>query len=347
MELMNTSDLKKLARAAARKTSLTFSVNGKEESFNEQAVNAALREQFQLLAPDYYSFERNKITIFELISETLDEILPRRVMEQFAQFADVQTIAQGDKAVFRLRVTEAARLRAKAFVTRVGLAGRYETMMLEGRELTVGTSAIGYAIRLGFEEFLDGRYSFADFTDIMAEGMDDYIYAEIAKALDSAVSELPVANSYVAAGFDEGKMDELLAISDSYGVGASTIYCTREFAATMLPQDKFVSDEMKNRLWANGYLGDYKGHSVIILQQSMVDATNAEKVIDPAKAYIFANVGEKPVKVVFEGQTAVRTVTDNDDWSQDLQTYKKFGVAVFSNPSICVYNNTNLKKATR
>ena len=43
----------------------------------------------------------------------------------------------------------------------------------------------------------------------------------------------------------------------------------------------------------------------------------------------------------------VRTITDNDDWSTDMQTYKKFGVAVFSNPSICCYTNTELKKAVR
>ena len=52
----------------------------------------------------------------------------------------------------------------------------------------------------------------------------------------------------------------------------------------------------------------------------------------------------QPVKVVFEGQTAVRTTSENDDWSTDLQTYKKFGVAVFTNPSICSYQNTALKK---
>lgn len=117
----------------------------------------------------------------------------------------------------------------------------------------------------------------------------------------------------------------------------------------MLPQDKFVSDDMKNRLWRDGWLGDYKGHSVIMLEQSMVDETNTEKVVDPSKAYIFASIAgnEKPVKIVFEGQTAVRTITDNDDWSTDMQTYKKFGVAVFSNPSICCYTNTELKKAVR
>lgn len=348
MELMKFDELKKLARAATKNTPLTFSVNGNEESFDVDTVNRTLREQFNLLAGDYRLFRRNEVAVYELIENTIDEILPVKVMQQFEQFADVQTIAQGDKAVFKLRITEAARKRAKAFVTRVGLAGRYETMMLDGKELEVATSAIGYAIRIGFEEFLDGRYSFADFTDIMLEGVDEYIYAEILKALAQTVEQLPTANKYVGAGFDETKMDELLAISDSYGNGTSAIYCTREFASTMKPASAdWASSAMKEELFRKGFFADYKGHPVIILQQSMVDETNTEKVVNPSQAYIFASVGEKPVKIVFEGQTAVRTVSDNDDWSTDLQTYKKFGVAVFSNPSICSYQNTALKKSTR
>lgn len=345
--LMKFEQIRQLAKAAAHNQALTFSVNDAEESFEAGAVNNALREQFNLLAGDYKTFRRHKNDVFELIEETIDEILPVKVMAQYEQFAEVKSIDQSDKATFKLKITEAARKRAKAFVTRVGLAGRYETMMLDGRELEVATSAIGYAIRIGFEEFLDGRYSFADFTDIMVEGMNEYIYEEIAKALANAVETLPAANKYTGAGFEEAKMDELLAISDSYGNGTSAIYCTKEFASTMKPASAdWASDSMKDTLFRQGYFTDYKGHPVIILQQSMVDETNAEKVLDPSQAYILASVGEKPVKVVFEGQTAVKTHEDNDDWSTDLQTYKKFGVAVFSNPSICSYKNTNLKKAT-
>lgn len=347
MELMKFDELNKLARAAIHNTPLTFSVNGSDESFDVDTINRTLREQFNLLSGDYKLARRNAIAVYELIENTIDEVLPVKVAQQFEQFADIQTIAQGDKAIFRLRITEASRRRAKAFVTRVGLAGRYETMMLDGKELEVPTSAVGYAIRIGFEEFLDGRYSFADFTDIMLEGMDEFIYTEILKALTSAVTTLPQANKYAGTGFDEAKMDELLAISDSYGTGTSTIYCTREFASTMKPATAdWASDSMKDSLFRNGYFTDYKGHPVVILQQSMVDETNAEKVVDPSRAYIFASVGEKPVKIVFEGQTAVRTTNENDDWSTDLQTYKKFGVAVFSNPSICSYQNTALKKTT-
>lgn len=343
MELMNREDLFKLAKAAAHNTPLTYSSN---ENYSAEMVNDALRTQFELLGGSLQAFRRNKNTIFELIENTIDEILPNKVMQQYERFADVQAVAQGDQAIFKLRITEAARKRAKAFVTRVGLAGRYETFQLDGTELRVATSAIGGAVRIGFEEFLDGRYSFADFTDIMLEAMDEYIYQEIVKALAATIEKLPANNKVVFAGFDEASMDRLLSISDSYGSGRSTIFCTQEFASKMLPQDKFVSEDMKNRLWRDGYLGDYKGHSVVMLQQSMVDATNTEKVVDPSQAYIFASIAgnEKPVKIVFEGQTAVRTVTDNDDWSTDMQTYKKFGVAVFSNPSICSYQNTDLKK---
>lgn len=347
MELMEFNDLQKLAKAASRKTALTFSANGVEQKFSAADVDGVLRDQFAMLTKDYYTFKRNELTIFELISETIDEVLPKKVMAQYERFAEVKSIAQGDQAVFKLRITEAARKRAKTFVTRVGLAGRYETMILGGRELTVATSAIGYAIRIGFEEFLDGRYSFADFTEVMLEGMNEFIYAEIAKALAASIKQLPTANVFEGAGFDEAAMDQLLAISDSYGAGASTIFCTREFAAKMLPQDKFISEDMKNALWREGMLGDYKGHTVIVLEQSMADETNAKKVLDPSQAYIFANSGEKPVKLVFEGQTAVRNVEGNDDWSTDLQTYMKFGVAVFTNPSICAYKNTDLKLETR
>lgn len=343
MELMNREDLFKLAKAARTNAPLSYS---KDENYTAEMVNDALRAQFELLGGSLQAFRRNKNTIFELIENTIDEVLPTKVMQQYEPFADVQTVAQGDQAIFKLRITEAARKRAKAFVTRVGLAGRYETFQLDGTELRVATSAIGGAVRIGFEEFLDGRYSFADFTDIMLEAMDEYIYQEIVKALAATIEKLPANNKVVFAGFDEASMDRLLSISDSYGSGRSTIFCTQEFASKMLPQDKFVSEDMKNRLWRDGYLGDYKGHSVVMLQQSMVDATNTEKVVDPSQAYIFASIAgnEKPVKIVFEGQTAVRTVTDNDDWSTDMQTYKKFGVAVFSNPSICSYQNTDLKK---
>ena len=343
MELLKFDSLVKLAVAASNKTSFSFSEN---EKYSAEQTSDLLRAQMNLLAHDYRSFRENKNTIFSLIEQTIDEVLPAKVLQQYEQFADISTVAQGDKVVFFRRITEASRMRAKQFVTQVGLAGRYETFMLDGERLEVKTSAIGSAARIGFEEFLDGRIQFSDLTDVIIQAMDEYIYREIAKALATAVEELPAPNKVTASTFDTASMDRLLSIADAYAGAPATIYCTYEFAATMLPAEAWASSDMKDTIWGEGYLPRYKGHNIVLLPQSMEDATNAKKVIDPSNAYIINSGVEKPVKIAFEGQTAVREVSDNDDWSRDMQTYKKFGVAILTNPSICVYKNSSLKLET-
>lgn len=345
--------LGKLAITADASAPVAYSFkasDGTVENYSAKQVNDALRAQLEELIPagDYYAWQENKNTVFRLITEVLDEVLPKKVEAQYMQFAEVKTIPQGDRAVFRQRVTEAARKRAKTFVTAVGLAGRYETFMLDGTEVTVKTGAIGGAARIGLEEFLDGRWQLSDFTQIILEGMDEYIYAEIAKALKALVDSLPNANKAVANTFDEKTMDELLAIADSYGNGPSQIFCTFEFAATMKPAEEWASNDMKQTLWNQGAFTTYKGHQINVMPQSLADVTNEKKVIDPSMCYIIPAGAEKPIKLVFEGQTLVREVDNQtDDWSREVQTYKKFGIATFTNYWICSYQNTALGMETR
>ncbi len=344
---MEFKDLVQLAKIAARNdTSTPVAYSYGDEKFSLSQVNAALMEELNSLAKDYATYRENKNVIFRLIEEVIEDVLPTQVEQMYEQFADVRRVAQGDKAIFRQRISDTARERAKKlFVTRVGLAGRYETFMLDGRELEVGTSAIGGAARIGFEEMLDGRIQFSELTEIVLEGMNEYIYKEIAKAFVAMAENVPEVQMATEAGFDEETMDELLTISDSYG--HSAIYCTQEFAAKMKPAEGWASGDIKDTLWRDGYLGFYKGHDVIILPQSMVDITNKEKVIDPALAFIIPAGREKPVKLVFEGSACVREVEDNDDWSRDFQTYQKFGIATIASNWMCVYKNTNLKTQTR
>ena len=257
-------------------------------------------------------------------------------------FAEITTVAQGDKAIFRQKVSAASRRRAKQFITKVGLAGVYEVFKLDGRSYEVPTTAFGGAAQISIEEFLDGRVDFNTLVEIVMEGLDEAIYLEIEKALIGAVDSLGTNNKYAGAGFNETAMDRLISIADSYG--KSTIYCTYEFAATMVPAEGWVSDAMKDQKWNNGYLANYKGHNVIVLNQSLVDETNTTKVIDPAYAWIIpTGSNEKPVKIAFEGQTLVDD-RKNDDWSKEIQVYRKLGVGALITNNICVYRNTSLTK---
>ena len=336
-------ELIKLAKtvANANPTSKIAYSFGKE-NFSYSELNETLRKELRDLAGTNTLYRENKNTLFALIEEVITDVLPKRVLEQYGQFAEIKTYAQGDKAIFKQKISEASRRRAKQFITKVGLAGRYEVFKLDGKSFEVPTTAYGGAAQISFEEFLDGRVDFADLIDIVMEGLDEAIYREIAKALEGAVTNLQSANFHTDTVFNEGEMDKLIAVADSYG--QSTIYCTFEFAAEMIPSSNWISNEMKNNMWENGYLGNYKGHRVIILPQSFEDETNKVKVINPSYAYIIpTGANEKPIKVAFEGETAVKE-SENDDWSREIQVYKKIGVAAIITNNICVYQNSTLKK---
>ena len=339
---LNFNDLLTLARTVAKanpSAPTAYSFNG--QNFDYASMHETLKNEFAALAPDYRQFQINKNTIYALIEQTIDDVLPARVMEQYSQFAEIKTFRQGEKPIFTQRITQASRRRAKQFIGKVGLAGLYEVFKLDGQSYEVTTNAIGGAAQIGFEEFLDGRVNFAEVLDIVMEGLDECIYVEIEKQLVGAVANVQNANKVSKNVFDEIAMDRLLAIADSYG--KSAIYCTFEFAATMVPAQGWVSETMKDQKWNNGYLANYKGHQVIVLPQSFEDETNTTKVIDPQFAWIIPTGADKPVKIAFEGGTIVDDYT-NYDRSREMQVYKKVGVrAIFSN-AICVYQNTSLTR---
>lgn len=318
----------------------SYSFNG--ESFSYEALNETLRRELNEYAGDYASYRDNKNLIFSLIEETLDEVLPKKVIKQYEQFAEVKTFAQGDKPIFRRQLT--SNKRAKQFITRVGLAGRYEVFKLGKNEesFEVQTSAIGGAAQIGFEEFLDGRVDFAEVTRIVMEGMDDLIYEEVGKALANSINQLPPANRVVTAGFDEAAFDRLLTIASAYG--EPTIYCTYEFAVKLVPTEGWMyTNAMKAELWNNGRLATYKGRKIVILKQGFVDETNTTKVIDPGYCWIIpAGANTKPVKIAFEGNTLVAERDNNWDWSREIQVYKKVGVVCMMTNDICSYVDTSL-----
>ena len=139
------------------------------QSLSYDALNETLRQELNSLASTYSAYRDNKHMIFSMIEETLDEVLPKKVVEQYQQFAEVRTFAQGDKPIFRRKTLNRNRTRGKQFVTRVGLAGIYEVFKLGNAQesFEVPTSAIGGAAQIGFEEFLDGRVDWAELVNII------------------------------------------------------------------------------------------------------------------------------------------------------------------------------------
>ena len=342
--MLKIDEIVKLAKIAANAKSsapVAYSFNGENFSYDE--VQETLRAQFAELAPDFRSYRENKNTIFRIIEETLSEIVPQRIKQNYEQFAEVKHFAQGDKPIFRRKTMANNRNRGKQFVTRVGLAGIYEVWKLGSAQesFEVPTSAIGGAAQIGFEEFLDGRVDWAELVNILYEAIDDLVYEEIGQALNEGMAQLPSDNKVVAAGFQEAVFDQLLNNAKMYG--NVTIYCTNEFAVKMIPQEAWrYTDRMKEELYKTGRLQGYKGENIVVLPNTYTDAFQKKKVLDPSLCWIIpAGADQKPVKVAFEGDLYTNEF-ENYDWSRDIHMYEKVGVSCMMDNAIHVYKDESL-----
>lgn len=332
-------DLKQLMFQAAnlrRGAVLEF----QNEKFSQAQINETLRTELNKLADTYNNYKRNQLTIFELLQETIDEVVPKRVYEALDQFVDVYNIKNGEKKYFTKR--EGA-LRGRNFVTRVAHAGVYEVFKLDRSSFEINTEAHGAAVQISIEEFLEGRIDFAELLDIVNEGFERSLYKEIVRQMialnDNTI--LPVNNIVSANGWDPRGFHALLGIARAYA--EPTIFCSYMFAADMIPHMNAITDRQKEEIQSKGYIGQYMGAKVVILPTSFFDATNEpEDLTLPAGlAFIMPTGQDNPVKVVFEGDTVIEEF-QNRDFSKEIQMYKKYGAALFGNPGICIYENTSL-----
>lgn len=313
--------------------------------FSRADVKAAIKEEINALAGDFKLYRKNKIAVFELIEELYDEILPARIEAILGQFADVETFAQGQKAIYKVKK---GRMRGKQFVTRVALSGVYESFRLDEDTFEVTPKAHGGAGVVDFERFLDGKEDIGEIMDIILEGLEDAIYKDVQKALIGSWSAAnrPSVNKVTTAGFDADEMVKLCNVVAAYG--QPTIYTTPQFAAEMSnaidydTKNPNVPAADLNDIREQGYIGRFRGRAVVVLPQSFEDETNAKFVINPRIAYVIPTGKENIVKVAFEGETIVTDWTNRDN-SMEIQAYKKFGVAIISSPNYWgIYQNSSI-----
>lgn len=333
---MNRNELIQLAKNVVKGGSCQFA----ETTLTHEQMKATLVDELKILAPDYYGFQRNRILIFEILTQLVDPILPRKIDNIVGRFAETLEYAQNQKPVFKKRV---GRQRAKSFITKVGLSGKYETFRLDTTNYDVPTFALGGAANVSLERMLDGHEDLVELSDIVLEGIEELIYKEIWTALVALIGTLPAANKYSGNAFNSTEMRKIITTVKAYGDNA-TIFCFPEFAQTIMPDANFIGDADKSDMRDVGYIGRFAGADVVVLPQSFVLEDNAEKVFDPSIAIIVPSGGaasDKIVKVAYEGQTLFREVAEAD-WSSTFEAFKKVGVAIHSANHIGMYENTSL-----
>ena len=342
-------NLKALALHSAKGTAPT--------NFSSENVNDAFRDELSKVCSDYITFMKNRYDLYDLMITTIDEVVPAKTIAELGAFAEIQTVGQGQKAVFKRKL---GKNRAKKFVTQVGLSGLYETFRLDAEEFTVSAHAIGGAVRIDFERMLDGAETIAEYMEIVNEAMLDAVYYEVQRALIASF------NSGIAAGtgtanrsktfieatsFEAKSMQNLITIVKSYGNGA-VIFATPEFVGEMASSIAIIPGSANNYqgiyhpqdiddIYKTGFITTFRGTPIVQLRQSYTDDTHEKTWLNPQYAFVLPTNGEKVVKIVFEGKTQVRDWT-NTDGSMEMHIYKKLGAAILATHNWGIYKNNSI-----
>ena len=327
-------ELKELALHAARGTA--------PAEYTTSNVDEALRGELAQMCSSITNFMRNRYDIYDIIIETADTIVPTKVIDVMASFAEIKSVPQGQKAIFKRGLV--GRNRAKKFLTQVGLSGVYETFRLDNETFELAGHAIGGAAAIDFERFLDGAENMADLMDVITEGLTDAVFGEVQKALVAASDKMYTGSNKVASDkFEADKMVKLVTTVKAYG-GSAVIFATPEFIGAMgadaIAPNTYHDDDI-DAIHKTGYIKIFRGTPVVEIPQSYTDESNSETVINPQYAYVLPSGKEKVVKVVFEGNTQVRDLT-NADGSMEIHTYKKMGAAILTYHNWGIYQNTSL-----
>ena len=298
---------------------------------------AALRDELKKLLCDEngrinrYKYERNKIDLFELLSQNLDEVLPQSLTSALDMFTEIVRVPQGSRPEFY--VTR-GKQRGKQFVTRATESGNYETFRLDRDRFDVYPFALGGAGYVDFERYLDGVESITDIYEVINEGMVDRIFELVQEMLLSSWKKMLPKNKVVANNFNPTSMKKLCNVVAAYG--SPVIYCSPEFAAEMVNAIVYnnttkISDQDMIDIRERGYVGKFQGVPVVVMPQSFTDETNENLVMNPAFAYVIPTGKEKMIKLIFEGNSYFREWNDHEgDNSITIQAYTKVGLAVVS-----------------
>ena len=350
---MTINELKQLALHAAKGTvPATFAAQG--ESAADYDVNAAFRDGLKELASSYTQFMKNRYDIYEIVSETIDQIMPKNTIAALSPFAEVQVVGLGEKAIFKQKT---GKMRAKKFLTYAGINGVYETFRLDSTTFELGGQNVAIGGTIDLARLMDGAENLADVMDVINTALQDAVYVKVTQALRAAfdVVNVPAANRKSTASFESDKMVQLLNVVRSYG--NPVIFAPGEFVAAMgadaiVPittygnpaaagiQGVYSPDDIE-AIHRTGYINIFRGAPIVQIPSSFVDENNEKTWVDPQLAYVLPSGNEKVVKVVLEGPTIIRDY-ENRDGSMEIYAEKKIGTAILTYYNWGIYKNTGI-----
>lgn len=278
----------------------------------------------------------------EIIIEVVDEMLSGGFPENpfFERFVERSNVADGDKKTFwvknddqLLSVAEVARDNHDITLQRLHT----------GRGFEVAGKNYGAAVGTNIREYLLGRVDFTWFINQLYRSFEKTIQELIYLEFKGIADKIPVASALhldtnIAPATREQIEDLIENVDILGGSNGAYLFATRKAIRALKGAFDldWVSGDMKNELYKNGFLGTFNGYPVVQLPQSVkINGNKIDRLVEDDKIYVLP-MGEDDrfIKFVNYGEPHIRQVSNDGDYQDDIISFEyteRFGVgAIFS-----------------
>lgn len=318
----------------------------KESIFNESLVREAVKQSGLVFSEGYEldKIIRNPVvfsSMFQLISETLTNIMPTTVLDEFGRFAEVRNGGWGDNFKFQIPNPNLFAVSTFADGIRKGTPQRlWESEILLTPENHVIT------IQEDLYRVLAGKANWGDWITRIAASVQQAISVEVYDALYNSISGLNA--NFQEATFDETAYVKLAQRVEGANGGARvSVWGTRLALSKIVPSSTFGDagyvglGEEYNKV---GYLGVFKGVNTFVINQRIKPNDPDYNFAIADDALYFMSMGvDRPIKVAFEGEALIfqngnsvnadltQEYTYQQKWKTSVITSSKYGIMKLGN----------------
>jgi hypothetical protein len=239
---------------------------------------------------------------FAIVSTLIDAVLPDTLIDTIGMYTDIRNIGWGDSATFEIEprdlfpVTKAGRGMRQAEI-RKAFNGQI-ALIPENHEMTVGVNL--YRV-------LSGAESLARFTSKAVRSMETQVALDAYTAFHTAMVALPTTSGNANLRVSGYSQDDLVRLAQKVsawnGGSKAVIVGTQRAMQSVLPDDANYRYDLSSEYVKLGYLKNFFGYDGIVLPQVADWTSNFGVSLNDSTLYIISPAGQKPVKLVLEGNT--------------------------------------------
>lgn len=266
---------------------------------------------------------------YSVISMALPSIISGIVAYNYAGFGEVRDTAFGDTAKFEVPSAQLFTVSRSNTGERHGAIQR-----LYGSEFIVTTENYDITIGIDWLKLVTGRVDLGDWMMRVAQSFAMDIGYRAFKALDDSYAGLPAALKL--GGFSQANFTTM-ADRISAANGSVPIYATGTASAigTVLPTSDYLKMGLGQEYVSTGYLGKFMGTNLVAtppyIKKGTVHSAGTFNLLgDDNRLYFLPLGGDRPVKIVFEGN-ALQIETSHDgnaDRELVISIKHKYGVSI-------------------